>query len=452
MTSSILEPEFMEQTLAGAAGKLLGAGPLLNDSPAWLQALRSSAWQRFDALPMPQRTDETWRFSNVRGLDLSAYCAPQPLAAEAGDDLVARSRGLDQVSGRMVFGNDQLLSQEAFSGQLREKGVLWLPLEEAFEQHPDLVRKHFMREDAILGSQKFAALHQSQVRAGTFLYVPRGVELSLPLETFHWMTGQAGACFPHTLIVAEERSKVTLVEYLQSADPASEGFACGVSDLWLGAGAQVTYVCVQDWSAKARSFQVNSTVVGRDARAVALSLQLGSAAVRSESVSHLRGEGGRSEMLSLALTLGRQELDQRTFQIHEVPHTSSDLLYKVALDDVSRSVFSGVIRVNPGAHQTDAYQKVRNLLLSDEAEANSAPGLEIEADDVRCTHGATTGQIDEEELFYLLSRGIPKKEAQKLFVDGFLQEVIARLGHDALGESLREKVHAKCGANHHWAE
>jgi Fe-S cluster assembly protein SufD len=207
---------------------------------------------------------------------------------------------------------------------------------------------------------------------------------------------------------------------------------------------------VQEWSSKTRAFQINSAVVGRDARAIALNLQLGSAAVRSESVSHLRGEGGRSEMLSLALTLGRQELDQRTFQIHEVPHTSSDLLYKVALDDVSRSIFSGVIRVNPGAHQTDAYQKVRNLLLSDEAEATSAPGLEIEADDVRCTHGATTGQIDEEELFYLLSRGIPRNEAQKLFVDGFLQEVIARLGHEALGDALREKVHAKCDSNHHW--
>jgi Fe-S cluster assembly protein SufD len=350
----------------------------------------------------------------------------------------------------MVFGNDHLLSHETFSAELREKGVLWLPLEEAFDQHAELVRKHFMREDALLGSQKFAALHQSQAKAGTFLYVPRGVEVSLPLETFHWMAGQSGACFPHTLIIAEERSKVTLVDYLQSADPGSEGFACGVSDLWLGAGAQVTSVCVQEWSSKTRAFQINSAVVGRDARAIALNLQLGSAAVRSESVSHLRGEGGRSEMLSLALTLGRQELDQRTFQIHEVPHTSSDLLYKVALDDVSRSIFSGVIRVNPGAHQTDAYQKVRNLLLSDEAEATSAPGLEIEADDVRCTHGATTGQIDEEELFYLLSRGIPRNEAQKLFVDGFLQEVIARLGHEALGDALRERVHAKCDSNHHW--
>jgi Fe-S cluster assembly protein SufD len=450
MTPLTLEPEFMEQTLAGAAGKLLSAGPLLNDSPAWIQAMRTSAWERFEALPAPQRTDEAWRFSNARAWDLSACCAPLALSPETADDLVARSRGLDQVAGRMVFGNDQLLSREAFSAELREKGVLWLPLEEAFEQHAELVRKHFMREDAILGSQKFAALHQSQARAGTFLYVPRGVEVALPLETFHWMAGQAGACFPHTLIIAEERSKVTLVDYLQSADPGSEGFACGVSDLWLGAGAQVTSVCVQEWSSKTRAFQINSAVVGRDARAIALNLQLGSAAVRSESVSHLRGEGGRSEMLSLALTLGRQELDQRTFQIHEVPHTSSDLLYKVALDDVSRSIFSGVIRVNPGAHQTDAYQKVRNLLLSDEAEANSAPGLEIEADDVRCTHGATTGQIDEEELFYLLSRGIPRKEAQKLFVDGFLQEVIARLGHEALGDALREKVHAKCDSNHHW--
>ena len=148
-------------------------------------------------------------------------------------------------------------------------------------------------------------------------------------------------------------------------------------------------------------------------------------------------------MLAVTVADGAQEIDARTFQIHEAPNTASDLLYKNSLDDTARTIFSGLIRVDPGAHQTDAYQKVRNLLLSDEAEANSAPGLEIEANDVRCTHGATSGQIEEEELFYLMSRGITKKAAQKLIVHGFLQEAIDRLGHPAIEEKLAELVRAK---------
>jgi Fe-S cluster assembly protein SufD len=191
------------------------------------------------------------------------------------------------------------------------------------------------------------------------------------------------------------------------------------------------------------SFQINSTTVGRDASAKAMALNLGSAYARSESVSRLAGQGGRSDMLSLSVADGAQEFDQRTLQDHCVANTASDLLYKNSLDDKARTIFAGLIRVELGAHKTDAYQKVRNVLLSDEAEANSAPGLEIEADDVRCTHGATSGQVDAEEVFYLRSRGIGKKQAQRLIVHGFLQEVIDRLGDDAVGQRLTRKIHAK---------
>ena len=294
-----------------------------------------------------------------------------------------------------------------------------------------------MREKAALGSAKFAALHEAWVENGAFLYVPRGVEIDLPIEAFHWLHGDHGSCFPHTLIVAEEQSKVTFVDYFASSDAKAPGFACGVNDLWLGSGASVTYVNVQQWSRQALSVQVNSTVVGRDARAVALTANFGGGYVRSESISHLRGPGGRSDMLAFSIADGRREIDQRTLQIHEVPNTASDLLYKNALDDQARTIFAGIIRVDPGAHFTDAYQKVRNLLLSDESEANSAPGLEIEADNVRCTHGATSGQVDEEELFYLLSRGIPKQAAQRLIVYGFLNEVIERLPNEPVQEKLR---------------
>ena len=433
-----MEIKEMETTDVDASSSILSTGPVTPE--------QTEAWEKFAALPMPARTDENWRFANVKDLDLSPYSGALPLGDATGDELLSRSRGLAAVAGRMVFGNDRLLAQETFSDELRQKGVIWLPLEQAAEAHPDLFRRHFMREEAILGGQKFAALHASQVRAGTFLYVPRGVEIELPVEAFHWLHGANGSVFPHTLIIAEEMAKVTVLDHYESADGAAPGLACAVNDLWLGAGARVTYVCAQNWSRQALAFQMNSTVVGRDAHAKALFTQLGARHLRSESVSHLRGAGGRSDMLAVTVADDAQEVDARTFQIHEAPNTSSDLLYKNSLDDTARTIFSGLIRVNPGAHKTDAYQKVRNLLLSDEAEANSAPGLEIEADDVRCSHGATSGQIDYEELFYLMSRGISRNESQKLVVFGFLQEAIDRIGSEAIAARLGDMVHAKFDA------
>jgi Fe-S cluster assembly protein SufD len=408
--------------------------------------MQSVAWESFESLPMPMRTDEAWRFASIKSLDLGNFHQPQPIDAHVRAELLSRSRGLQKTAGRMVFGNDQVVTHEVLSESLRERGVIWLPLEEAAIKHPELFRKYFMREEAILGGQKFAALHLSQARAGTFLYVPRGVEIDLPIEVFHWLHGADSSCFPHTLIVAEEMSKVTLIDYFQSAHSDAAGLAVGVNDLWLGAGAKVNYICTQNWSRRTLAFQINSNVVGRDAHATTMNLNLGGSYARTETVSHLRGSGGRSDMLGVSVAEGTQEFDHRTFQVHQVPNTSSDLLYKNSLDDQARTVFAGLIRVDPGAHQTDAYQKVRNLLLSDDAEANSAPGLEIEADDVRCTHGATTGQIQEEELFYLLSRGIPKRAAQKLIVHGFLQEAIDRLGQSEITELLGAWVQAKFDA------
>ncbi|MEO7318502.1 MAG: Fe-S cluster assembly protein SufD [Chthoniobacteraceae bacterium] len=436
--SAVMEIKEMETTDGIRPAKTLNAGP------ATLE--QKEAWERFATLPMPVRTDENWRFANVKDLDLSPYSRALPLGDATGDELLSRSRGLVEVAGRMVFANDQLLSQELLADSLKQKGVIWLPIDQAAAEHPELFQKHFMREEAILGGRKFAALHESQVRAGTFIYVPRGVEIDLPFEAFHWLHGANGSVFPHTLIIAEDMAKVTVVDHYESADLAAPGFACAVNDLWLGAGAQVTYVCSQNWSRETLAFQINSTVVGRDAHAKALFTQLGARHLRSESVSHLRGAGGRSDMLAVTVADGAQEMDARTFQIHEAPNTASDLLYKNSLDDTARTIFSGLIRVNPGAHKTDAYQKVRNLLLSDEAEANSAPGLEIEADDVRCSHGATSGQIDYEELFYLMSRGISRKESQKLVVFGFLQEAIDRIGNEAIAVRLGELVHAKFDA------
>ncbi len=411
--------------------------------PAWFSDQQRVAWTQFESLPMPVRTDQAWRFSTVGALDLAPFVTAPPLSEADSRDILERSTGLDETSGRLIFADDHFLERDVLSEKLRQAGVIFQPLERAMIEHEELFRRHFMSQPATLGSAKFAALHEAFVKSGTFLYVPRGVEVELPLETFHWLHAENAAIFPHTLVVAEENSKVTLIEHFRSTDRQRPGFACGVNDLIVGAGARVTYICAQDWSYQTLSVQINDTTVGRDATALNLHLGLGGKYSRLESLSRLTGEGAHSDMLAVAIGDDAQEFDARTLQDHVSPHTNSDLLFKNALNGNARNTFGGLIRVEPHAHFTDAYQKVRNLLLSDDAEANSMPGLEILADNVKCSHGATSGQIDEEEMFYLLARGIPAAVARQLLVGGFLNEVLERLPDPVLVAKLEELIAEK---------
>ena len=282
--------------------------------PGWFGDQQHVAWTQFQSLPMPARTDQAWRFSTVGILDLSPFVVPPRLTD--GD-----SRGILERSSRLVFADDQFLERDVLPENLREAGVIFQPLERAMLGHEDLFRRYFMSQPATLGSAKFAALHEAFVRSGTFLYVPRGVEVALPLETFHWLHAENAAVFPHTLVVAEELSKVTLVEYFRSTDRHRAGFACGVNDLIVGAGAKVTYVCAQDWSDKALSIQINATTVGRDATALNLHLGLGGKYSRLESLSRLTDEGAHSDMLAVSIGNEAQEFDARTLQDHASPRT-----------------------------------------------------------------------------------------------------------------------------------
>jgi len=436
----------MNRMNADDASLIVMGGPDALENHAfadWFRQLQFEGWESYQSLPMPQRTDEEWRFASIKSIDISGYTRPLPVSEEDQAELIARSSGLEKVAGRMIFANDQLLKREVLSEDLKKKGVIWEPIEKAMADHEEIFRKHFMTQDVVLGSKKFAALHKAWVKSGTFLYVPRGIEIDLPIEVFHWLHGSGGSTFPHTLLVAGENSKVTLIDYFESSDATAPGFALGVNDLFLEAGAKLTYICSQNWSEKALAMQINSTVVGRDASATSMNLNLGSSYARTESVSRLVGQGGRSDMLAVSVTDGAQEFDQRTLQDHQQPDTVSDLLYKNSLADKARTIFAGLIRVEPHAHRTDAYQKVRNLLLSDDAEANSMPGLEILADEVRCSHGATSGQINEEELFYLMSRGINPTEAKQLIVSGFLNEVVEKLGNKPIAEKLAGLIQSK---------
>jgi len=417
------------------------------DFPDWFRDQQAAAWKKFQSIPRPTRKDQPWRFSNVNLLDLAPFQFSPEMSADDRRNVLHYSRGLEEFAARMIFAGDDLIERDIVSEDLKKRGVIFQPLQRAMVEHADLFRKYFMSTEASLGSARFAALHQALVSSGTFLFVPRGVEIELPIEIFHWLRGENVSVFPHLLLVADELAKVTVIEHFRSCSPTAPGFSCGVNDLIAGPGAKVTYVCAQNWASNVVALQINSTTVDHAASAMSLNLNLGSKYSRFESLSRLTGEGSRSDLLALAVATGEQEFDARTLQDHISPHTSSDLLYKNALDDRARCTFGGLIRVEPHAHFTDAYQKVRNLLLSDDSEANSMPGLEILADNVRCTHGATSGQIQENELFYLRSRGIPIKVAQRLIVTGFLNEVVQRLDHPPIAEHLHRLIEEKFAAS-----
>ena len=398
--------------------------------PEWFD--QGAAIEEYESTPPPTRKDEFWRFANISALDLSGFVPAAAVSSEGR--LIVASRGMDKSAAKMIFANNVLVHEDA--SRLPE-GVIFSPLEAAAREHADLFKKYFMAQPVELGSHKYAALHKGRVSGGAFLYVPPSTEVLIPIEIFHWVEGAGASVFPHTLIVCGENSKVTVVDRFQSAD-GLRAFACGVNDLHLARGAKLTYIAVQDWSRDSLAFHLNSTIVDRDATCTSLTANFGGGIVRGESLSRLVGEGARSEMYSINPVEGEREIDQRTLQDHVAPHATSDLLYLNALDDKARTIFAGLIKVQPNASGTDAYQKVRNLILSDEADPNSMPGLEILNDDVRCTHGATNGPVNEEELFYLQARGIPREAASRLIVNGFFNALLEKLPDPELREYLMD--------------
>ncbi len=407
-------------------------------APAWWLERKRAAYATFASLRLPKRGDEAWRFSSTADLTLDGFA---PLSAT---NTTLAPLAVENVAS-LTFVNNTAL-RGALSVSKLPAGVIVTTLSEAAVKHADLLKAHFMAQPQKLGSEKFAALHTAFVGDGAFIYVPRGVEVPAPILVQHIAAGAGAAVFPHTLVIAEENSKVSVVDTFVSADPVAQ-FACGANDLYAGHGAQLTYIGTQAWSRDTLSFQFNSTIVRRDARVQSLNLHLGARQARHESLSQLQAPGAFSEMLALTVADSAQEFDQRTLQIHQAPNTKSDLLYKNALRDQARTIFSGLIIVDPDAQKTDAYQSNRNLMLSENAEASSLPGLEIQANDVRCTHGATSSRIDPEQEFYLQSRGIAKAMADELLTFGFFEEVLNRLASDELHDALRALIQTQFKRN-----
>ncbi|HET7321769.1 MAG TPA: Fe-S cluster assembly protein SufD, partial [Longimicrobiaceae bacterium] len=326
--------------------------------------------------------------------------------------------------------------------ELSSQGVILMGLDEAVREHPELVQKH-------LGSAitpeagKFAAMNAALWAGGTFLYVPEKVRVEIPVRSFRWITRGGSAVFGRTLIVAEPFSEISVVDELASDDFEGTTLSNGAAEIFAAEGARVTYVSLQRYGAGVVHLSTDRLVAQRDARITALYTALGADTARADARCILQAPGSHVDMLGLYLAEGKQHFDHETLQDHVAPHASSNLLFKGALQDEGRSVFRGLIRVHPHAQRTDAYQTNRNLILSSTARADSLPNLEIGADDVRCSHAATVGQLDEDEIFYLLSRGIPKKEAIRLVIFGFYGEVLQQLDLTEVREELTRAIEGK---------
>ena len=414
----------------------------LDTNLEWWSDLKSKAFEDFAEMPLPARNDENWRFANRKGLEIERFDFGYLPSNGDSQKLIDSSNFTESESGKLIIADNQTIQFEEASQELRDKGVIWQSLETALVEHADLLKDYFMKQDIDLGSEKFAQLHSAFVSNGALIYIPKGVEIDAPLCIYNWSVAELGAIFPHTLVIAEEFSKVRIVE-AHLSESVSPALSCGVTHLFAGVGAKIDYTLIQNFNEQTLGFQINSNIAGQDSEVKMNSVVIGGRQYRSETHGQIKGAGAHVDMRSMALADSGQEIDQRTLQTHSAPHATSNLLFKNALKQDSKTIFSGLIKVDDGAQQTDAYQTNRNLLLSSTAEANSLPGLEIEANDVKCSHGATTSEIQDDEIFYMLARGIPKETAQELIVYGFFEEILDCIEDETLAETARGLIRAK---------
>ncbi|GBD16119.1 FeS cluster assembly protein SufB [bacterium HR26] len=418
--------------------------------PEWVRARRLEAWSIYEATPMPSRTDEEWRRTDIRRLPIDQVLPFVGLDRRAGSlaelpEPLVQGLGEAALRSGLVVQIDAATVYTELDPALVEKGVILTDLATAIVRYPDLVQRYFMTEAVKPSDNKFAALHGAFWSGGVFVYVPANTQVALPLRSHVWAETPGAAIFAHTLLVTGEGASVVLIDTWASPTAQEPVIASNVVEIIAGEAAQVRYIQLQDWGRNVWNFTTQRGLVQQDAVLNTLNVGLGSRLSKAFIASHLVGPGGTAEMLGLYFADDAQHLDHQTRQWHIAPYATSDLLFKGALKDRARTVFSGLIKVFPHAQRTDAYQANRNLILSPTARADTIPNLEIGANDVRCTHGATVGQVEEEYIFYLMSRGISRTEAVKLIVDGFFDEVIERVPVEEVQADVRAAIARKIG-------
>jgi Fe-S cluster assembly protein SufD len=434
--------------------------------PDWLAQYRLQALGIYNSRAVPTTKVEAWKYTNLRRFKPENFVAPLPVATVSGiealPEKIRERLSTTDAAGRIVMSGNSVIFSD-IPQELADQGVIFSDLRTALETHPALVQQYLY---SVVGAaypepttlqierhehiphhdeDKFTSLNAALWENGFFVYVPKNVELALPLGGFRYLDQNGTFVAARTLVVVERNAKLTYIDEMDSPDLKSAA-NFGAVELFLAEGAQLRYVSINNWGRGITHIQRIKSTLGRDASLNSLYVTMGSSLSRTEVQSALDGSGANSEMLAIYFADKDQHFDHYTLQHHNKDRAHSDLLFKGVLSDSARSVFSGLIKVELGAQKTDAYQKNRTLLLSDEARSDSIPQLEINANDVRCSHGSTTGPVDQQELFYLRSRGIPKPIAEKMLVTAFLEDVLNRVPLKNVVKYLEGIIADKVGA------
>lgn len=409
------------------------------NDPAWLVQLRREAWQHAEQMQWPARRHEEWIRTDLRLFQLAKFRVPDGEMQSCGGR-IQLSSGVDL--GGYVKTVNSVVIEESLDDELRAKGVVFGSLDRLAAEQSDLVRR-FLFSVFDTDYDKFAALHTAFFCGGQFLYVPRGVVISKPLHLSSLLADGA-TDLTHTLIVLDEGAEATVLHESASEGDNASGMHLGAVELLQRPGSHLRYVNLQEWGLKTFHFAHQKASVDRDATLQWTIAAMGSGFAKVNQTVELVGAGANCQVNGVMFSEGRQHLAYHTLQHHMAPNCKSDFLYKSAQQDQSRTVWRGMIKVDKDAQKTDGYQRNDNLVLSKRSRADSIPGLEIEADDVRCTHGSTTAKVDEEQVFYALCRGFTREEATRMIVTGFFQQIFDRITidsvRDALGASIARQV------------
>ncbi|GAB5442036.1 MAG: Fe-S cluster assembly protein SufD [Fuerstiella sp.] len=412
------------------------------DEPQWITDARKAAYAKYEELLAEELDPEEFKRLDLRVFNAGKF---RP-AAEKDDAADVKTLLADETEygGRIRHINGQM-AESNVSEEIAASGVLFGPLKQMLTEHRELLEPYFMQQAVRPDADRFAAWHAAFWTSGTLLYVPKGVTVDLPLHSLIAHTKDGIADFGHTLIILEDEARATLLEETTSASEDAAGLHVGCVELIVGKHANLRYVQLQNWNEKTWHFAHQAGNVDSDGSLQWTVVGLGSKFSHIHQDVNLAGRAASAEVNGVTFTSDRQKISYYTQQHHQQQGTHSDLLYKEVLRDESRVIWRGMIKVDAAAQQTDGYQRSDALMLSNDARCDSIPGLEIEADDVRCTHGATTGRVDEEQIFYAKSRGINEKEAMHMIVEGFFQQVYDRIPIEVVRETLSRTVQGKLG-------
>jgi Fe-S cluster assembly protein SufD len=427
----------------------------LPDGAASTASQRRRALEVFRSTPMPSQETEEWRYTDVSDFDLDFATFTPGRTATTLDDVPEEILGAAGAVGEragLLIQHNSVTTIAHLDPAIRganeresEQGskVHFESIDAALRDHPEIVEPYLHR---LVPPERttFTALHAAFRTGGTFVLVPDDTRIELPVQSLTYLDADGAAVFPHTLLVVGRNAELTFIDRYVSPD-LTRAFSDAIAEIHVGEGAHVRYVSIQEWGGGVTHLGVQRATVGRDATFRSLNIGFGASLARAEAETVLAEPGAFSEMLGVFFADGEQHFDHRSIQDHVAPNGTSDLLYKGALRDHSRAVYSGWVHVRPDAQKTNAMQTSRNIVLSEHAKADAIPNLEIEANDVRCGHAASVGPVDEDAIFYLMSRGIPHDEAERLIVSGFFQEVLDRVALEEVRAGAEQAIQDELG-------